>query len=59
MMSQKPRLARRAVPERDEVLTIDLSGAEPPADQSLDTLVRALDRAILRQAGRSPQEGSR
>lgn len=58
MMWQNPRLARRSVVDTDDGLTIDHPGSECPANPPLDALIQALDRAILRQSGRDPQEGS-
>ena len=51
-MSQKPR---RAVPTPEEI-TIEAPGAPSAAVHMLDNLIEALDRAILRQAARPPQE---
>lgn len=51
-MSQKPR---RAVPDPQEI-TIEAPGAPAAAVHMLDDVIKALDRAILRQATRTPQE---
>lgn len=51
-MSQKPR---RAVPDPEEI-TVEAPGAPSAAVRMLDNVIAALDRAILRQAARNPQE---